>query len=668
MGKTAGERLQIYKSFQERFPIEELREMTLDEYSNLKKKDSFCFWIESKTDSLGSFWGGSSFKFGIYRYAKRPTDTRVVSDDRYAWYKMYNKATAEEAFELIRNTIYNIAVWARSGDYEMIENNHVLGNSYKWKIAFLYSDLKLIPIYKRKYLDETAKAVGIVNPEKLHVSVIQRMLMQYIGTHNTGTYNLFDCYDILWKKRNDYVSSVSKTKKPSTATTMKIPFFDDAVSEPDDSASEGEIRYWWLVASPKYWTFADIKKGEKVVYTVKNDKGNKRRVPANFEQAKPGDIVIGYEAHPVKSIVALAKVAEASNGETISFVKTEALTTPISWFDFKDNPAVADMEFIKNPNGSFFKLTQEEYDCLMDIIRQNNPEDDNPLLREGRVTPYDDAQFLSEVYMTHGELKHLKDALQQKKNIVLQGAPGVGKTFTAKRLAYAMMGAKDDSRVKMVQFHQSYSYEDFIMGYKPTATGFELREGVFYDFCRKAANDPERDYFFIIDEINRGNLSKIFGELLMLIEKSYRGETIQLAYRKEEFRVPDNLYIIGMMNTADRSLALIDYALRRRFGFISMRPGFDTDGFKGEIERHTDPRIGKVVETVKQINGIISADDSLGEGFCIGHSYFCEHAPTTDWIEHVVRYELCPMVEEYWFDNKDKRDAATSRLLDAIKK
>ena len=130
---------------------------------------------------------------------------------------------------------------------------------------------------------------------------------------------------------------------------------------------------------------------------------------------------------------------------------------------------------------------------------------------------------------------------------------------------------KDKSRIEMVQFHQNYTYEDFIMGYKPTENGgFAIKPGIFYQFCKKAADDKDRPYFFIIDEINRGNLSKIFGELLMLIESDYRDTSIKLAYRDEDFYVPSNLYIIGMMNTADRSLAMIDYALRRRFSFFEM--------------------------------------------------------------------------------------------------
>ena len=157
--------------------------------------------------------------------------------------------------------------------------------------------------------------------------------------------------------------------------------------------------------------------------------------------------------------------------------------------------------------------------------------------------------------------------------LILQGAPGVGKTFTARRLAYSVMGEKDDSRIEFVQFHQNYSYEDFVMGYKPSGDGFELKYGIFYRFCLKAANQPDKDFFFIIDEINRGNMSKIFGELLMLIERDYRGTKATLAYNGMSFSVPKNLYIIGMMNTADRSLAMIDYALRRRFRLVGVAAG-----------------------------------------------------------------------------------------------
>ena len=279
--------------------------------------------------------------------------------------------------------------------------------------------------------------------------------------------------------------------------------------------------------------------------------------------------------------------------------------------------------------------------------------------------------------MSEQDFTRLERLLHRKKNIILQGAPGVGKTFTAKRLAYAMMGEKDESRIESVQFHQNYSYEDFIMGYKPRGDSFSLQHGIFYEFCHRAANDPSRDYFFIIDEINRGNLSKIFGELLQLIEADYREKAIRLAYSKDElFAVPSNLYIIGMMNTADRSLAMIDYALRRRFSFFDMAPGFDSEGFAKYSDKISSPLFGKLVEAVKEVNDDIIKDDSLGKGFLIGHSYLVqpmygddrdENLFDYDMTESIIEFDLIPLVSEYWFDNENRLHAAIDKLRNVLK-
>ena len=271
---------------------------------------------------------------------------------------------------------------------------------------------------------------------------------------------------------------------------------------------------------------------------------------------------------------------------------------------------------------------------------------------------YTAEQFLEEVYLSPQDYADLKGKLLHKKNIILQGAPGVGKTFSAKRLAWSIMGCKDESRVKMVQFHQSYGYEDFIMGYRPCCDGgFELKCGPFYAFCKQAARDINRDYFFIIDEINRGNLSKIFGELFMLMENEHRGESLTLLYNGEDFTIPGNVHIIGMMNTADRSLAMLDYALRRRFAFFELHPAFQSSGFIRYQQQHSNARFDNLISTIIRLNEEIAQDESLGRGFRIGHSYFCTGRNLTDsWLKSVVSYEIIPLLEEYWFDSPDKID------------
>ncbi len=282
---------------------------------------------------------------------------------------------------------------------------------------------------------------------------------------------------------------------------------------------------------------------------------------------------------------------------------------------------------------------------------------------------YTEIDFLREVYLSEKQYDTLKGLLLRKKNVIIQGAPGVGKTFSAQRLAFSIMGEKDTSRVKTIQFHQSYSYEDFVMGYRPDGTGFHLAEGPFYKFCKTAEGDDERPYFFIIDEINRGNLSKIFGELLMLIEGDKRGEkyAMRLLYKDEQFSVPENVYIIGMMNTADRSLAMIDYALRRRFAFFDMEPAFSSEGFKIRQATVQNSKYDVLISTVESLNKAIAEDVSLGIGFRIGHSYFCTNEIIDDdWLSSMIEYELIPLLNEYWFDEPSKVESWASRLRSAL--
>lgn len=286
---------------------------------------------------------------------------------------------------------------------------------------------------------------------------------------------------------------------------------------------------------------------------------------------------------------------------------------------------------------------------------------------------YTKEDFLKEVYITDKEYYKLEKLIKDKKNIILQGSAGVGKSYAAKRLAYSIIGKVDKERVKMIQFHQSYSYEDFIMGYRPKneTDGFELKKGVFYKFCKKAEMDENKEnkYFLIIDEINRGNISKIFGELFMLIENDKRGEkyALELVYKDDKkFFVPKNLYIIGLMNTADRSLAMLDYALRRRFIFIDIEPAFNKPQFKNDLENKNIDKdlINKIIEKFTKLNETIKSDKTLGKGYTIGHSYFCNRKNLNkEDYEDIINYEIAPTLREYWFDNEDKAEKEIKELL-----
>ena len=431
-------------------------------------------------------------------------------------------------------------------------------------------------------------------------------------------------------------------KKDST----NVPLY--AQSQEDDGQ-----QYWFLnEKNPKMWSIVSMPVGEIRNETLFNENGNKCKIVKDFIDIKVGDMVIGYESTPMKQIVTIFRVSAEQDGERIYFEKLEEcysssidFATLNAWFKLKKK------EYFSITQGSLFKLTKTEYEFIIDLIHRENPV---PTAKKNK-DEYSKEKFLDQVYMTEAKYDRLVAVLTRKKNIILQGAPGVGKTYAAKRLAYSIMGEKDDDRIEFVQFHQNYSYEDFIMGYKPVEDGFELKYGIFYRFCQKAANHPDKDYFFIIDEINRGNMSKIFGELLMLIEADYRETKTTLAYNGLSFSVPKRLHIIGMMNTADRSLAMIDYALRRRFSFFDMEPGFDSEGFIKYQETFANDTFNTLIDRIKELNREIANDKSLGKGFCIGHSYFCNTKECTDeWMQDVVDFDILPMLAEYWFDDTDK--------------
>lgn len=924
-------RRELYQAFQQEFPLESLKDMPLEKYTNLNKTDSFCYWIESKTTDLGSFWGGSSYKFLIYRYNKRPAegDPRVISDDQYAWYANLGKDTAEEAYKVVRDEIVKVATLAKAGDYEAIDALDRLGHSYKWKIAFLYSDEKLIPVYNRGMLISLASHLGLQRVNKAKTVEIQRFLMDkkgdqdvyefcdeykdyikadskavsfdavkaaliekledndrfvvkksgksflWIGTkdeligHKTCHYEinadndikaghkkdyvyvemhhegsetaafkvlrdvegvksfrwlvygerineegwnykdknldelsdellqaLYDLDDVVGEKAREIVQAERKRDRNTVSYWLYAPgeqaifwneYYQDGImglgwdkignlrdfktqddliaplklNYGEDSSQvqnanmlfnfandikpgdivfakkgrslivgrgvvtsdyyyegnrehhphlrkvewkdkgewktdtmlamktltnitsykehvnylnrliDGESKkqetpsvqnYWWLVANPKIWSITGMKIGEEQSYSLYNENGHKRNVFQNFLDAKAGDIVLGYESSPTKQVVCLLTISKENDGEELYFKMTEKLPTPIDFSTLRNTPGLEKMEYMRNQQGSFFKVTADEFDIIMELVRG-----ENPLPKTEANEPYTEKKFLEEVFVTENDFYKLRNLLLRKKNLILQGAPGVGKTFAARRLAYAIMGEKDDSRVMQVQFHQNYSYEDFVMGYKPNENGgFDMKYGVFRKFCTRAAVDKEHKYFFIIDEINRGNLSKIFGELLMLIESDYRDKPIQLSYNDETFAVPSNIYIIGMMNTADRSLAMIDYALRRRFSFFEMKPGFETDAYNNYILGWSSQKLRSLINAIIELNKVITNDDSLGSGFCIGHSYLCNFDNGYD-LGSIVEYDIIPMLREYWFDNDDKFNQEAQKLRNALK-
>jgi 5-methylcytosine-specific restriction protein B len=318
-----------------------------------------------------------------------------------------------------------------------------------------------------------------------------------------------------------------------------------------------------------------------------------------------------------------------------------------------------------------------DYRAFVDFVTENllEPAEALPTIPKS-AEPFPIEAAMEGVFMPRSDFDAILESLRRKKNVVLQGAPGVGKTFLARRLAYALLGQKDPTRVAMVQFHQSYAYEDFVQGYRPKegATGFYRQDGLFVDFCNRARTDISRPFVFVIDEINRGNLSKIFGELMMLIEGDKRGSeyAIRLTYSTAQdapFSVPENVHLLGLMNTADRSLALVDYALRRRFNFFTLTPQFNSSAYRQHLSGLGAPAevADKAIARMTALNEEICSDEAnLGEGFAIGHSFFCPPTAPRDWSEwylDVIRHEIGPLLREYWFDDPEKAQHQIGRLV-----
>lgn len=427
----------------------------------------------------------------------------------------------------------------------------------------------------------------------------------------------------LFDEDKDIIERINRFKDKSNN------LLQEKTSEGSDYQNENAITtYLWLRYPDKYYIYK---------YSVAKDVFETLDVPSKIKKGK-------YPDNLRNSMAIYDDICDLLSKDTEIVSKLNNLLTESCYHDPAYKTLTIDFGYYISKRYGKEEVT-------------SSTEDENEAHNDEIKDSYSEEDFLDEVYMTEADYCRLKAILEKKKNIILQGAPGVGKTFVAKRLAYSLIGEKDDDRIEFVQFHQNYSYEDFVMGLKPEGETFALKHGTFYRFCRKAICHPEKNYYMIIDEINRGNLSKIFGELLMLIENNYRGEdnAITLAYIDQKFYVPENLYIIGMMNTADRSLAMIDYALRRRFSFFKMKPGFNTEGFRNYQNSLNNEMLDTLINKVIELNHKIENDKTLGPGFCIGHSYFCnlDTSCGIDDLKDIVDYDIMPTLEEYWFDDEN---------------
>lgn len=280
-------------------------------------------------------------------------------------------------------------------------------------------------------------------------------------------------------------------------------------------------------------------------------------------------------------------------------------------------------------------------------------------------------------FLEESKLSEMLSRLEEKQNLILQGPPGTGKTWLAKRLAYALIGWQDADKVRSVQFHPNLSYEDFVRGWRLSSDGkLELVDGPFIEVIDSAREDQSSRHVIVIEEINRGNPAQILGEMLTLLESDKRtpGEALELTYRKhkgERVHIPENLYVIGTMNMADRSLAMVDFALRRRFAFVNMEPelGEPWLGWVHEQSGIDRDALLQIKTKLDSLNQAIADDPNLGPQFRIGHSFVTPNDKidnANNWFRQVVETEIGPLLDEYWYDDREKAQEERSRLLSGI--
>lgn len=413
--------------------------------------------------------------------------------------------------------------------------------------------------------------------------------------------------------------------------------------------------YWWLSINPKMLKFRELDIDDCFYYSALNEDGTLRTLHKNFTEIKCGEIVVAYEVEPSNEVLGLCICVQELKDERIMLKKIDGLTDTVTRYNLETHIELANLEVFRYMQGTLFKLSKREFEVIYSMIRELNPKK-----RYQIYDAYSKQHFLKDVYFDEKEYDELASLILSRKNVVLQGPPGVGKTYIARRMASSLIGAKDDDKMLNVQFHEMYSNDEFIEGFRPDDIGiYKYRRGCFKRICNKARNNPKDKFFVIIDEINRGNIPKIFGEAFSLIEIDKRGKEnyIELSCSRERFYVPDNLYIIGTMNTFDENLALSDYALRRRFCFYTINPVFENKNFKQFCKY--SPLLEKVVEKIKEINR------ELDENMQIGHSYFCKPMPDSE-IRMVIKYSIIPLLKEYFRKTPEKYEKLSKELWNLV--
>ena len=635
---------QLRDEFLRTWPLERVKGMAIEEYTNLNKKDSFCYWLEAITQDLGSIWGGSAFKFGIYKRkdTKRKFEKNALSDGEYAWLAKYGK-TKDEAFNKGKSIIVDIIEMSKARNFKAIEPID-LGNATKWKIAHLYSDNYILNVFSKDSLTGIAKKLGLEFDKKISFYDLQDLVLKQKSTEE----DYFTFAKRIWSL------TANKEAKywlysPGEQAFMWEEFYD-----------EGIMAIGWdeLEDLENYTDRKSILEALIENYGGGEDQRNNVSAIDDFcygeNKINIGDIVIVKKG--TKTLLGYGRVTSDyyydENREEFLHCRE------VEWFkkgewEVDVNLPRKTLTDVTTYNSDIEGIKYDQY--LLNIINENTQAQENNLITK---------------------------LLKYKPQIILQGPPGTGKTREAKRIAKALLGlGENDSlegneQFKLIQFHPSYSYEDFVRGIIAETVDekikYFVKDKILGSFAQEALKDKDKPYVLVIDEINRANLSAVLGELIYALE--YRGEAVQSMYAidgENNLILPPNLYIIGTMNTADRSVGHIDYAIRRRFAFVNVLPKELEKDFHKELFRavselfisNYDEYISNPDIELKR--ALTLSNEFKSEDVWLGHSYFItKNTP----IDIRWEYEIKPILLEYIKDGILINDIKIGEQMQKIKK